>query len=55
MKFALEKYKFFPVIAWGLIIGFVLFTYSLTMHLAESNDSLSERTQKTVTALEESK
>ncbi len=31
MNHTLESYKIFPVIAWILVIGFALFTYSLVM------------------------
>ncbi len=31
MNNTLESHKFFPYIAWTLVIGFAIFTYSLTM------------------------
>lgn len=52
MKFTLEGHKFFPYIAWGLVIGFVLFTYTLTIRLTEATHSLEERRDNTVSAIE---
>lgn len=54
MNFTLEKHKFFPVIAWSLVIGFVFFTYSLTLRLSDTADILGEKTQATVASLENS-
>ncbi len=33
MNHALENHRFFPVVAWLLVIGFATFTYLLTTHL----------------------
>lgn len=33
MKFELENHKFFPVVAWILVIGFATFTFSLAYKL----------------------
>lgn len=52
MKFTLEGHKFFPYVAWALVIGFVLFTYSLTIELTESSSELSKRKEATVSALQ---
>ncbi len=32
MKNTLESSKAFPIVAWSLIIGFALFTWTLTIH-----------------------
>jgi len=53
MKHTLEGHKFFPYIAWTLVIGFVLFTYTLTIRLTEATNSLETKTQATVTAVQE--
>ena len=51
MNFVLEKHKFFPYIAWTLVIGFVVFTYTLTIELTEATEQLSSQQQQTVAAL----
>ncbi len=38
MNNTLESYKIFPYVAWGLVIGFAIFTYILTMRV---NDEIS--------------
>ncbi len=35
MNNTLESSKYFPYIAWGLVIGFAFFTYALTVHVQE--------------------
>lgn len=52
MKFALEEYRIFPIVAWGLVIAFVLFTYTLTTKLLEATDPLQENRDETVVKLE---
>jgi hypothetical protein len=39
MNSTIDKHKFFPVIAWGLVLGFVFFTYSLTLTLTEADST----------------
>jgi hypothetical protein len=39
MNNIIDKHKFFPVIAWGLVLGFVFFTYSLTLTLTEADST----------------
>jgi len=41
MNNTLESSKLFPFIAWSTVIGFALFTYTLTMHLNSELDSIS--------------
>lgn len=51
MNFVLEKHRFFPYIAWTLVIGFVIFTYTLTIELTQATDTLSEKQVQTVNTL----
>ena len=37
----LEKYKFFPYIAWAIFIGFAIFVYMLTLQLQNAAESLN--------------
>jgi hypothetical protein len=39
-KFALEKYRAFPYIAWGTVICFSLFAFHLTQSLIEATSNL---------------
>jgi hypothetical protein len=41
-KFALEKYRAFPYIAWGIVFGFSLFVFHLTQTLAEATQDLRD-------------
>jgi len=43
-KRALEKYRIFPFIAWGLIFGFAFFVYNLTINLEAATSELGQRT-----------
>ena len=36
MQHTLESYKVFPYVAWTLVVGFALFTYSLTRQLEQN-------------------
>jgi len=42
-KYSLEKHKFFPIVAWALIIGFSAFVFSIISDLKKASSSL-ERT-----------
>lgn len=42
---ALETFKIFPYIAWGLVIGFSFFVYSLTIRLEDNIDQLGKQTK----------
>jgi hypothetical protein len=42
MNNTLESYKVFPYIAWALVIGFALFTYSLTLRLEQDLIALDD-------------
>jgi hypothetical protein len=44
-KRALESYRFFPYLAWTLVIGFALFVYQLTVETSQKIASLGEQTQ----------
>jgi hypothetical protein len=48
-KRSLEAYKIFPYVAWGLIIGFVLFVYNIVVELQDTTAQLERQT----TALQE--
>ena len=39
-KYALEKYRFFPYVAWGTVILFAGFVYHLTVTLYEVTSDL---------------
>lgn len=41
---ALEAYKIFPYVAWGLTIVFVLFVYNIVLELKEVTQNLQEQT-----------
>lgn len=36
----LEKYRFFPYVAWAVFIGFALFVYSLVLELQATAEAL---------------
>jgi hypothetical protein len=36
MHNTLESHKFFPYVAWTLVVGFAVFTYMLTLRLQEN-------------------
>ncbi len=40
MNHSLETYKVFPFVAWGLVIGFAIFTYFLTVRVSEEIASI---------------
>ncbi len=50
MHNTIESSKFFPYVAWTLVIGFAFFTYSLTMRmqdeLADIGDGVERLEQK---------
>ncbi len=50
MNNTLESHKFFPYIAWTLVIGFAFFTYTLTMQfkteLTDIGDGVDRLEQK---------
>ncbi len=48
----LEGNKAFPYIAWGTVVLFSLFTYSLISGIQESTAYLAERTQETNAAVD---
>ncbi len=41
-KFELERSRFFSIIAWGTIIGFSVFVFSLALNLREATASLGQ-------------
>lgn len=38
----LEEHKAFPYIAWATVIVFAIFTYSLTMRLIETGETVNQ-------------
>ncbi|MCA9359954.1 hypothetical protein KC850_02855 [Candidatus Kaiserbacteria bacterium] len=40
---ALEAYKIFPFVAWGLTIGFAFFVYNIATELQAVADNLEEQ------------
>ena len=40
---ALESYKIFPFIAWGLVAGFAIFVYMITLELQSVADRLEQQ------------
>ncbi len=40
MHNTLESHKLFPYIAWAVVIGFALFTYMLTVRVADEMSGL---------------
>jgi len=39
---SLEGHKFFPFVAWTLVIGFALFVYTIVQDLRQTSRELSE-------------
>lgn len=40
-EMSLEKYRFFPIVAWLIFIGFALFVYNITIELRDVSNALS--------------
>lgn len=40
-KFALEKYRAFPYVAWAIVFGFAFFVLQLTFHVASAMRDMS--------------
>lgn len=53
-KIALERAKYFPVLAWGTIIGFSLFVYSLVVNLQTAVADLGQVTSQLESAVNQS-
>jgi hypothetical protein len=41
MNHTLESHKFFPVVAWVLVVSFTLFTVTLTYQLKEAAEGFA--------------
>lgn len=41
-KFALEKYRIFPYVAWGIVVGFSVFVFYLAQTLAQATNELRD-------------
>ncbi len=46
MHNTLESHKFFPYIAWALVIGFALFTYFLTVTVQRELSNISNGVER---------
>lgn len=46
MNNSLESHKFFPYIAWIVVIGFALFTYTLTTRLNQEITQISSDVER---------
>ncbi len=53
MHNTLESYKFFPYVAWALVIGFALFTYTLTTRLQTELDDIGSGIERLEQRLDE--
>lgn len=42
----LESHRFFPILAWIVVIGFVIFVYTLVTDLQAAASELREKNQK---------
>lgn len=45
-KQSLERHRFFPHIAWTVVIGFSFFVYTIVQDLVETSQNLSETTSR---------
>ncbi len=45
-KHSLERHKFFPIIAWVVVLGFSLFVYTIVQDLRRTSQELSETTTR---------
>jgi len=53
MHNTLESSKYFPYVAWTLVIGFALFTYTLTLRVADEMNSIDTSIQDLETRVEQ--
>ncbi len=53
MNNSLESHKFFPIIAWLIVIGFFVFTYVLAMHLRTEISNLGDGVERLEQKLDE--
>lgn len=52
MNNTLESSKFFPYVAWTLVIGFAVFTYMLTVRVQEELTSISMSVERLETKID---
>jgi hypothetical protein len=45
-KHSLERHRFFPYIAWAVVLGFSLFVYTIVQDLKRTSQELSETTTR---------
>ncbi len=53
MNNTLESSKFFPLVAWAVVIGFAFFTFTLVMRLNDELSSISGGIQDLETRVEQ--
>lgn len=46
MHNTLESHKFFPYVAWGLVISFALFTYMLTVNVQKELGQIGDGVER---------
>ena len=55
MKQPLEKHRFFPLIAWALVIGFAVFVTYIAFALKENLQVLADNTTRTQGAVNDAR
>lgn len=53
MNNTLESHKFFPYVAWTLVIAFAVFTYALTMQVQGELSGISDGVERVEARLDE--
>jgi hypothetical protein len=53
MHNTLESHKFFPYVAWALVIGFAAFTYFLTINVQNALSGISDGVERLEMRLDE--
>jgi hypothetical protein len=53
MNNTLESHKFFPYIAWALVIGFAVFTYFLTTNVQRELGNIGDGVERLEMRLDE--
>ncbi len=53
MHNTLESHKFFPFVAWGLVIGFAAFTYMLTVNVQRELGQIGDGVERLEMRLDE--
>jgi hypothetical protein len=53
MHNTLESHKLFPYVAWGLVIGFAVFTYMLTVNVQRELGNIGDGVERLEARLNE--